>query len=505
MKELEKVLILLNEKSNRLEKETDAQKIIDALNISNNFSTFFKKYFGKFRTGKEDSERYKAYLINKVNELNSPELKAAYNDFIERNEIYKIKRYQDSSLKRRIYLLNKTLKDAEDGKIRLENSKNYPISYSLSLREKEKPYNTYSKKKTIDYFNSEEVSEEEKEIFFNILEKYQENIKSGISSRESIFYDELIKILRYNTEFTPKTPEEYEIKKIQKNIESISEPSKKNDKPLLDTRYAWGNNNFEDIDILITFKTPVNYQGKKIYGIGVACDGEIYHSWYWVKNNNKDKARNNVNDSIRHNSKIYKIFNWNEKDASSEEKYSSEKYKINSTSKDFEKSAEEFIKGKIVPALKEIFIGWRDSYDQTQQSNQFQQGKLTEIAAAINKNINAKNDKLAFIYNDINLNDLGYYFLLNKKTLAFDKNGQYDGNKVKLWANFLNTNFVPNDEQKKEIYDAIINNDKINVKRSWKEVNKKNRNFKLDVSNLNKYREKRQFAKLFKAIKKTSK
>lgn len=292
----------------------------------------------------------------------------------------------------------------------------------------------------------------------------------GISNQEKWFYEELISKINDSK---------------YKNIVKISELD---NKEKLDTKYQGQENRNQDIDIFIKFPKALLYNGKEINGIGIACNGPIYHSYEINKGRQKGDSYNNVNinDTIRYNSLKYAILNWNENNSSNE--------------KNAKNSAKSFIENRIFPILRSVFEGQREIYDQKTYSKQMQDQRLGEIAQALN-------DKCKlFKYNNLKIKNLGKYFLLNKKRLTYT-DGVFDKDKAKIWSWPLNDEFAINDDWKKEIYSVILHNEdylKANKisKGTINYVNKNNRDTNLDLKQYDKVRTNRQFAKLFKAIKK---
>lgn len=270
-----------------------------------------------------------------------------------------------------------------------------------------------------------------------------------------------------------------------KNKVKISKIEKKE---RLDTKYQGRKNQKQDIDILIKFPKMVWYNGKKIKGIGIACNGPLYHSYNINKGIQKGDYYNNVNinDAIRYNSLKYAILNWNERNSSTENNAKA--------------SAKSFIENRIFPILRSIFEGNHEIYDQKTYSRQMQHQRLGEIAQALN-------DKCkVFEYGNIKIENLGKYFLLNKKRLAYT-NDVFDSNKVKIWAAPLSDKFNLDNGWKKKICNTILHNDdylKANKisKGTVDYINKNSKDTNLDLKQYDKVRERRQFAKLFEEIKK---
>ena len=302
----------------------------------------------------------------------------------------------------------------------------------------------------------------------------KENDKnSQISNQERWFREELISEIN-NSKYKNKV-------KI----------NKLDDKEKLDTKYQGQENRNQDIDIFIKFPKVLSYNGKEVNGIGVACNGPIYHSYEVNKGRQKGDFYNNVNinDTIRYNSLKYIILNWNERDSSNE--------------KHAKASAKSFIENRIFPILRSVFEGQRENFDQGTYSKQMQQQRLGEIAQALN-------DKCkTFKYNKIKIKNLGKYFLLNKKRFAYT-DGVYDKDKVRVWSEPLSDKFEVDKNWKERICNMVFHNEdylKANgiSKGTIDYVNKNSRDTNLDLKQYDKVRERRQFARLFEEMLKREK
>ena len=382
--------------------------------------------------------------------------------------------------------INKLLQDAGI-KVVLDYDDN-KILYYIHENSTTKPFATFIKLKCL---NGHNIKGYKLEDLLNIIDKKEEilcpycseNIRIGdktlkpiklinkspqISNQEKWFREELISEIN-NSKYKNKV-----------------EISKLDDKEKLDTKYQGQENRNQDIDIFIKFPKALSYNGKEINGIGIACNGPLYHSYEANKGRQKSDSYNNVNinDTIRYNSLKYIILNWNEKGSSNE--------------KNAKVNAKLFIKNRIFPILRSIFEGEHEIYDQKTYSRQMQDQRLGEISQALN-------DKCrVFEYGNIKIENLGKYFLLNKRRFAFT-DGIFDKDKAKIWAAPLSDKFKLNDIWKKEIYEIILHNDdylKANKisKGTVDYVNKNSRDTNLDLKQYDKVRANRQFARLFEEI-----
>lgn len=438
----------------------------------------------------------KEAFLNFCNNL-EPEISNLANELIKKIEKSKIKnlgikledskKFVNQDIKTKKSLLKKVIQEQQKRKLSWE-----AIKTVLGFKEND----------TVSFI--EEVCRKTSPGTLNLFNIVRSNANKQYSQNEQWFYDVLVEKFNEKSradEYAErlKSGEKY-IRQKNNEINSAGLPNKLSDyrdkvilsnldeKEFLEGSKSVGGRK-QDIDILITFKnSPQKYNGVNIDGIGIACDGELFHK-HSINNSRKmntDYDRTVANDYLRLDNKTYFIIPWDEKDIT-----------VGSSEEEIKERARQFIDKNILDILSNVFSGNRPIYNPTQHQKQGQDIKLKEIADALHKigkfEYSGENGR-------IEIKDLGIYFLFNKYNLAPQPNKDY------LWSKPTLGDFEPDENWKAEIYKSIINNEKLvrekGLEKTLDFINKHGKYpTKGNSGEYGKHQPARQFAKLFKEIK----
>ena len=507
MKKLEECLLLL-EKSGKKPIEWSDEILLDALSKSINYYQLACILYGRKNSSLDNVQKEK--IKNQVEASESEELKEAYKKFIQTSNL-KVRglKYRDpeTPLIKKLSLLDKVLKKlkTDENSFKMKNGR-----YNFSEILKRLTFYPLSHDAAETYFNSE-ASEEERKKFEEIcaiftsrsrggfkhyididdkearisllntaLEKAKEKksfkvsdfakiihfvsiIKesgyAGFKELESFFNSDKVSneekclFKQISVFFRKINPEEILNNELQKLLSVFNNKISIIQKGVSDTEDN-GPKTGQELDFIIEFKDGDKYyNGKKISGIGIECNGEAWHTYKYFSNH-KDKrySQKSKTDSRKFNSEKYEILQWDEKDV-----YTNKRKKIDKDYEgDLEISAKDFVENKVKGVLNAVFMGTRSEYDSETYSRQMKDQRRAEIGKALNKKI-----KEPFIYKDLTINNLSHYFLKNKEFLTKDMEKKEEGKeKYNPWSEVLNKSFIPDDNWKQEIYKSVIENEK---------------------------------------------
>lgn len=544
MKDLKKVLVLLESGRGRklLLDSIKTKNLIYYLNNSENWQKFmmyigFKSALKVNRVTKESYiEKIKDRIKNEPDKKSKNELKKALKVFELNCQKNQKTNFFDSEEVRRKALLREVLEKAKNGFYKGKRFYNVLRDLKIYKRTDNESSNAIlSRKDALEFFNnSPKVSYDEKEAFEKIVSCFDDNNNQRasyksflkpqkiqtlnnalkkIEEENLVLYDnDICRLLHFHY---PKDMKAYfdsdEADNDEKELfKQIRESAKKGYKPeeefykalqeLIgpESNYPYknkitiepqGRSDTEDkspsgkqsLDFIIKFNNgPINFEDRKISGIGIECNGEVYHTYEnFVVHKRKNGEETNYLDKLksdlkRHESKENHIRYWDEKDKSDK-------------SISLEEKAKDFIKKEIIDVLNSIFNGNRAIKNSKNVINTALNQKRGEIYTAltdkINKNRDAEFEKerpdsnnnesaikmepFTFVDDEgksIKILDIGYYFLINKH-LCFDK--QSDGSwkpsneKLDVWGKpVINKKYIPPKKWKDEVREAIIKNEK---------------------------------------------
>ena len=366
MKKLEECLLLL-EKSGRKPIEWSDEILLDALSKSINYYQLACILYGRKNSSLDNVQKEK--IKNQVEASESEELKEAYKKFIQTSNL-KVRglKYRDpeTPLIKKLGLLDKVLKKlkTDENSFKMKDGR-----YHFSEILKKLTFYPLSHDAAETYFNSE-ASEEERKKFEEICAIFTSRLKE---TRHYIDSPKNIRILFLNTalekakekkkikvsdfarsiHFLSKNKKNYaSLKELKSyfNSDEVSDEEKKlfeqistffgsikpeeilnnelqkllsifnNKISIIQTGFSDtednGTKSGQELDFIIEFKDGDKYyNGKKISGIGIECNGEAWHRYKYFSNH-KDKrySQKSKTDSRKFNSEKYEILQWDEKD-----------------------------------------------------------------------------------------------------------------------------------------------------------------------------------------------